>query len=147
MTENISHFKKSPDPELLNDIAIELGVNPSFVEKDWYAVQVIAAVSQYNHGKIEPVFAGGTNLSKAYGLIKRFSEDIDFRARFVQKPARAEIRDYRAGLIEAINDLEGLNVVAESLKSRDGSRFFSFDIEYPKVFDVEASLRSNLKLG
>lgn len=28
---------------------------------------------------IVPVFSGGTSLLKGYGLIKRFSEDIDFK--------------------------------------------------------------------
>lgn len=33
-----------PDPALLEAVATELGVDPSFVEKDWHATQAIAAV-------------------------------------------------------------------------------------------------------
>ncbi len=34
-----------PPAETFNDIATELGVVPSFVEKDWYAVLVLKKIS------------------------------------------------------------------------------------------------------
>jgi hypothetical protein len=46
------------------------------IEKDWWAVQTLRLVSQMDIGK-HTVFKGGTSLSKAWGLIDRFSEDID----------------------------------------------------------------------
>jgi len=29
----------SLDPDVINEIAIEFGIDPAFVEKDWYSVQ------------------------------------------------------------------------------------------------------------
>ena len=76
MAETTSPSNKQPNKEIFQNIAIELGVSPSFIEKDWYAVQALQAISNYKNDKLLPVFSGGTNLSKAYELIERFSEDI-----------------------------------------------------------------------
>jgi hypothetical protein len=46
------------------------------IEKDWWVVQTLRLVSQMNIAQ-HTVFKGGTSLSKAWGLIDRFSEDID----------------------------------------------------------------------
>lgn len=45
-------------------------------EKDWWVVQALAILFNSSIGK-HTVFKGGTSLSKAWGLIDRFSEDID----------------------------------------------------------------------
>ena len=46
------------------------------VEKDWWIVQTLAILFETEVGR-HMVFKGGTSLSKAWGLIDRFSEDID----------------------------------------------------------------------
>jgi len=46
------------------------------IEKDWWVVQTIRIIFQMDVGK-HLLFKGGTSLSKAWGLINRFSEDID----------------------------------------------------------------------
>jgi hypothetical protein len=38
----------SPDPEFVQLIAATLGVDASFVEKDWYAMRIIAALITVN---------------------------------------------------------------------------------------------------
>lgn len=79
ITEGISPLKKSPSKTVIQDISLELGIDPSFIEKDWYAVQLLVLVSEFQgRGNLKIVFSGGTSLSKGYGLIKRFSEDFDF---------------------------------------------------------------------
>lgn len=49
---------------------------PAAIEKDWWAMLALRAIftSKYHESL---VFKGGTSLSKAWGLIERFSEDID----------------------------------------------------------------------
>ena len=50
---------------------------PAFaVEKDWWVVQTLAIIFEMEIGN-HLVFKGGTSLSKAWGLIDRFSEVID----------------------------------------------------------------------
>jgi predicted nucleotidyltransferase component of viral defense system len=46
------------------------------IEKDWWVVQTLRLITQMDIAQ-HTVFKGGTSLSKAWGLIDRFSEDID----------------------------------------------------------------------
>ncbi|GHT69781.1 nucleotidyltransferase [Bacteroidia bacterium] len=46
------------------------------IEKDWWVVQTLRLITQMEIAQ-HTVFKGGTSLSKAWGLIDRFSEDID----------------------------------------------------------------------
>ena len=52
------------------------GMAAHAVEKDWWVVQTLAIIFEMEIGE-HLVFKGGTSLSKAWGLIERFSEDID----------------------------------------------------------------------
>ena len=76
---NLKNWLDLPDTEKLrifNEISIERGIPSAAVEKDWWVVHTLAAVFAT---EIAPytVFKGGTSLSKAWGIIERFSEDID----------------------------------------------------------------------
>lgn len=53
----------------------EQGFREEFIEKDYYAMDVLRAVA--SHGPHSVIFKGGTSLSKAWGIISRFSEDVD----------------------------------------------------------------------
>lgn len=58
--------------------AAEIGTRAENIEKDLYVCWVLDFL--FNRRAADPVglyFKGGTSLSKAYGLIRRFSEDID----------------------------------------------------------------------
>lgn len=46
------------------------------IEKDWWVVQTLRIIFKMEVGQ-HLLFKGGTSLSKAWGLINRFSEDID----------------------------------------------------------------------
>jgi len=63
-----------------------LGIpDPAFVEKDYWVVELLRSLVaplpvepvDGNPASAEVLFKGGTSLSKAYGLIDRFSEDVD----------------------------------------------------------------------
>lgn len=53
----------SLDSDVINDIAIELGIDPAFVEKDWHSVQVLKALATNENDEITTIFSGGTSLS------------------------------------------------------------------------------------
>jgi len=42
----------SLDIEVVNEIAAEMGVDLAFVEKDWYSVQVLKAISEFQSDTI-----------------------------------------------------------------------------------------------
>ncbi len=62
---------------LRDTTADSYGVDPGAVEKDYWATEVLRHATQPLDGVDLFVFKGGTSLSKAYGIIERFSEDID----------------------------------------------------------------------
>jgi predicted nucleotidyltransferase component of viral defense system len=74
-----TNFYLIPDSdkaEIYKQLSYESKIPPFAVEKDWWVVQVLAAIFEMSVGK-HLVFKGGTSLSKAWNLINRFSEDVD----------------------------------------------------------------------
>lgn len=55
--------------------AERFGVSEQFVEKDYYVTEILRIATERLGERV--VFKGGTSLSKGWGLIARFSEDID----------------------------------------------------------------------
>jgi predicted nucleotidyltransferase component of viral defense system len=59
--------------------AEELDTLPTYVEKDfWVCLALDILYNGLPSGHPRLLFKGGTSLSKAYKLIRRFSEDVDF---------------------------------------------------------------------
>ncbi len=72
-------FLQIPDNEkrkIYQDVSNEIGVPPQAVEKDVWVTLMLKMVFSSELAK-HFIFKGGTSLSKAFDLIKRFSEDID----------------------------------------------------------------------
>jgi len=57
--------------------AIRLGTTPQNVEKDFWVCWTLDALFNGLTDRPRLLFKGGTSLSKGFGLINRFSEDID----------------------------------------------------------------------
>lgn len=71
------HTDKEMFANAIEAASQELGMVPEFIEKDYWICQILQNLSR--HPQCERiVWKGGTSLSKAYGLIKRFSSDVDF---------------------------------------------------------------------
>ena len=67
------------DPEfldLLRVVAGERGVALALVEKDYWVTHALWALHEQG---FDVWFKGGTSLSKGFGLIERFSEDLDLK--------------------------------------------------------------------
>lgn len=63
--------------DLFTEAAGRLGMNPAIVEKDFWVCWILKRLFSEPELQGQMVFKGGTSLSKVYGLIDRFSEDID----------------------------------------------------------------------
>ena len=72
-------LRQDPDAfDALRDLTADtLNIDPGAIEKDYWATEVLRSATAQLLGVDEFVFKGGTSLSKAYGIIERFSEDID----------------------------------------------------------------------
>ncbi len=68
---------KHPDfSDLLRIVAEERGIDPALVEKDYWIMQSLYGLQRLG---LSFELKGGTSLSKGYGIIHRFSEDVDIR--------------------------------------------------------------------
>lgn len=70
------HKDKELFKEIINEAADFLGFKTSHIEKDYWVTKILKDVVSSELGK-QAYFKGGTSLSKAYGIIQRFSEDLD----------------------------------------------------------------------
>ena len=68
------------DKKLFSDAVLftaqKMGIPPEYVEKDYWVTLALHRIFNSNLRE-KVVFKGGTALSKCYGIIERFSEDID----------------------------------------------------------------------
>lgn len=76
MSEAFLSLSDSDRKEALNFAAGETGRPANLLEKDVWVVWTLNTLFNSPFGQ-HLVFKGGTSLSKAYGVISRFSEDID----------------------------------------------------------------------
>src|SRR5579864_5645843 len=68
--------------QLINNTSIVLELANFVVEKDYYVTQVIHALSDLENEYFRLIFAGGTCLAKGHKIVKRMSEDVDFKIQF-----------------------------------------------------------------
>lgn len=138
-----------PSKTVMEDAASELEIVPAFVEKDWYVTQVIKLITEFAFEDFQMIFTGGTSLSKAHHILKRFSEDIDFRVicpsleKLNANRQRTKLSELKravfAHLRTAFPDLQEKNITA-----RNGNRFFALSLEYPTRFGHADALRPHL---
>ncbi len=72
-------FYRLPKTEkqlIFKQIHEDIPIPDASIEKDWWVVQTLSLVFQTSAAP-HLVFKGGTSLSKAWGIIERFSEDVD----------------------------------------------------------------------
>lgn len=110
-------------------------------------MQAIAAIGALKAEGITAVFSGGTSLAAAWQLIRRFSEDIDFKVDVsaASPSARRKIRSaYRESVIEALKKtgylLDGAPLIGNE------SRFFRASFRYEAVFPPTTGIRPYLQV-
>lgn len=91
--------------ELLNIVSSEKEIDITLVEKDYWIMHALYSLQQQ---RIEFELKGGTSLSKGYGLIHRFSEDIDIHIRTnfglmtEGKEDKAEVKEARKNFYDIL---------------------------------------------
>jgi hypothetical protein len=136
------------DRRLVERIAGALATDEGLVEKDWHVVRALGVLAALDHGGVQPAFSGGTSLSKGWGLIKRFSEDIDFKlaipkAASVSKDHENRSR-YRERILAALTAAD-FELVGDVMV-RNKSRFFAADFAYPSLFGTGQGLRPHIRV-
>ncbi len=72
--------------QLVSLVAAERGVDPVLVEKDYWLMHCLWGLQAQG---LRFELKGGTSLSKGFGIIHRFSEDIDIR---IEPPAALDVK-------------------------------------------------------
>lgn len=74
----MAKLRASPDDllALVARASDHLSIPQEFLEKDYWVTELLRSVAQPVDDAVV-IFKGGTSLSKAFGLIERFSEDVD----------------------------------------------------------------------
>lgn len=136
------------DWQLIERIAGALSTDEGLIEKDWHVIRALGVIASLDHSDATPVFSGGTSLAKGWGIIKRFSEDIDFKVIMKQASSSSENRNNRRAFRERIlsaltaNEFE----LVDKPMSGNQSQFFSANLSYPSHFATGQGLRPHLRI-
>jgi len=117
----------------ISDTSELLGLDEAVIEKDYYITQVIHALSNLENETFRLVFCGGTCLAKAYKLIQRMSEDIDFKVQrkttesFSRSRLKNELNKFRARIRSSLI-IPGLSVINDFARNEGGISANDFKI-------------------
>ncbi|SFU49909.1 nucleotidyl transferase AbiEii/AbiGii toxin family protein [Butyrivibrio sp. INlla21] len=103
---------------------LDATTTPQMIEKDTIQSMFLMELSK---SELPFVFKGGTSLSKGYGLIDRFSEDLDLSMNV--KPTESDKRQSKSTITEIANGL-GLQLDnPEDIQSRHSYNKYVYDYE------------------
>lgn len=110
--------------EIIETVAAEEHRQTQMVEKDTIQSMILLELSKND---LPFVFKGGTSLSKAYGLIDRFSEDIDLSMN--RKPTESEKKKTKQLICSIAEELGLVLSNAEDIQSRHSYNKYVFMYE------------------
>lgn len=150
MAAEISFLKDRPTLEQLVGVQDKFNLRlPIYVEKDWYVVQALSAITSVDPGPFTLIFQGGTALSRAHRLIDRMSEDVDIKITSKEKQGRAAYRRLREDVTKALH-AAGFEFDPENeqnLKSMYKSQYNLFQLPYAPVAEGDdTGLRPEIQI-
>lgn len=74
---DIAKLNENDKKALFHNTAAKMGMTDAIIEKDFWVCYMLDYLFHRCAWRNNIAFKGGTSLSKSYGLIERFSEDID----------------------------------------------------------------------
>ncbi len=139
--------------ELVSITSERLGlVDPYVVEKDLYVTLAIETLMRVEDSHFKLIFQGGTCLAKAHRIVKRMSEDCDFRIVqrnpaeiFSKEQQRRYLRNFRKQLISSLQQ-RGFTIDDASIAVRNEGQFIEVLATYPSIFPMAQVLKPHLAL-
>jgi len=135
------HEDKKLFKEAIQKTAEEKGILDIYVEKDYWVTFTLQAIFNNPIGD-ETIFKGGTALSKCFGLIDRFSEDIDLVVRRNEGETNSKLKSKLKKITNTVSDiLPEVKIDAVTQKmgmNRKTAHFYpkEFKSEYGQVRDI-----------
>jgi predicted nucleotidyltransferase component of viral defense system len=149
--------------EILQDVSSSTNLPAYAVEKDWWVVQTLTILFELEIGK-HLVFKGGTSLSKSWGIIERFSEDIDLavdrvfygfdgelskeRRTKLRKTANSYIRETLFPELQkafVAKGLSGVKIELEEITTSDQDPVI-INVNYPNVIESPGYIRPRVQI-
>jgi hypothetical protein len=135
------HLNEILFKELIIATAEDRSISVAQVEKDYYVSLLLEKIARIDGLKI--VFKGGTSLSKTYGIIHRFSEDIDLAVEYHENRLPIRQRKYlKEQLLEIILSL-GLTLRNPN-DINSGMDFNIYEILTPKSSSKQSRLLNHI---
>ncbi len=142
-------------PDLIRIVADEMGITPVLVEKDYWIMHCLYGLQQIGmHFELK----GGTSLSKGFGIINRFSEDIDIRIEppvgrnvFIKRnqddPKHVESRKAFYDWLRDNVNIDGIDEVLRDHEFDDAKlRSGGIRLIYPEVTGMKSDLKEGVLL-
>ena len=109
----LKFFNRTPEDQaiIIREAAAKRGVSAVMVEKDFWVSWTLAVLFAHPEFSQQLVFKGGTSLSKVFGVIERFSEDIDLSV----SPAFVGIKE------EWVEEADSRNKRSERMKQLEAA--------------------------
>lgn len=130
--------------ELLTIVSEAVGIDRALVEKDYWVTHALWALER---SSLSLWFKGGTSLSKGFGLIERFSEDLDLRiepgdakeippVRSWTSTNQGPIRERKAFFeaLEKAIEIPHAQILLEAQSIDKRARGACYRVEYPGLF-------------
>lgn len=135
------------DADTARRVAAALQTDESYVEKDWHLVRALGIISSIAIEGVTPALSGGTSLAAAWQLIRRFSEDIDFKVS-VAGDSPKQIADRRRSFRnEVVKRLEGAGFALDGEPLiGNASQFFRVSFHYGPKFQQTTGIRPGLQV-
>ena len=132
--DNVSLFSS-----MIDTASSVLNLNINIIVKDYFVTLLLKKIISYND---ELMFKGGTSLSKAWGIINRFSEDIDLNLKPEIPSTDSHRMHFARSILLACDDLDLLYDRSTILSRRE---YNSFLVSYTKI-PVESFIREGIKV-
>lgn len=164
---NIAMLNERDRRDLFRTTAEQMHINEAVIEKDFWVCWTLDYLFHDSPWEKQLAFKGGTSLSKAYGVIQRFSEDIDLIMDWTllgyskNEPWQQESNTRRSAFCEKANERCSLflsnSFVPQILKDLSARTPLPIDItvegqdvliHYPKAFATTGILpQIKLEIG
>ncbi|TAK74596.1 MAG: nucleotidyl transferase AbiEii/AbiGii toxin family protein [Gammaproteobacteria bacterium] len=136
--------------DLISATRQHIALQEAFIEKDYHVTRVIHALSNVENEYFRLVFAGGTCLAKGHKLVKRMSEDVDFKIQSKQTDKNfsntrffKELKQFRSQIMSA---LEFLDLKIGETAARNNGKYSRIELHYPSSFSTQTILRPHILL-
>ena len=145
MAGEVRLFENPEFEQAMLRAAEHFGVSEQFVEKDYYVTEILRIIAERLGDKA--MFKGGTSLSKGWGLISRFSEDIDLFVnpdRFDRRPGKKKMDRILKELAAAVGEHPALTWQCDESVTIGGlgrEDYFAYETRFAGLPGIRPAVR------